>query len=120
MSAASVLGISSVPDGVLLVLAGASGSTVQLRVDGRPAGGLPLVADREVTLPDDLDLPTGEAVTLWVDEAPLVRHANLLTRPNQAVALPGLGQDVEMRWQPDGRLVLRRSDDSATRQEADQ
>lgn len=57
---------------------------------------------------DEHDLAPGEQVDLLSGDLPLVRAHDDLRRPQHAVDLPTLGDDLRLRWLPDGRLALSR------------
>lgn len=102
-----VLDLEDSDHGVALTLTLAEGTEVELRGPDGPVGTLTTGAGGRLDLPADLAFPHGEVVTLWAGHAPVVRRADVLVRPNQAVALPAPGPDTELRWQPNGRLALR-------------
>lgn len=108
-----VLDIEDTDHGVTLTLPLAAGTEVELRGPDGPVGTLTTRAGGHVDLPADLALPDGDVVTLWAEDAPVTRRADVLARPNQAVALPAPGAGTELRWQPNGRLALRSTTEAA-------
>ncbi len=99
--------IGSTDDGVLLELA-TTHPQATLVVKDRVLGELALT-DGRLVLGEVPGLEPGTTATLRIGTEPVVRAANVLARPNYAVALPPLpGADLELRWLKDGRIGVHR------------